>query len=83
MKYKIGQRVLILEPSEGHSNQHGCPLNIGDKGIITRYNGTQLYPYRVDFKSKGGVIYSHDYFDCELEPLVEVGEQLVFEFMKE
>ena len=83
MKYKIGQHVRILEPSAKHLRKHGRPLNIGDKGIITRYNGTTFYPYRIDFKSKGGAIYSHDYFDCELEPLIKIGEQLVFEFMRE
>ena len=83
MKYKIGTKVLIIEPSEEHSNMHGYPLNVGKIGLIIDYNTKKkgLYPYTIKFEQFGKA--QHSYFECELKPIIEIGEQLVFDFMND
>ena len=84
MKFKIGQKVRIKEwidmPKEVLANM-GTACHIGDIGIVVKRIGTHwgYITYDVKIETK-----EHDLFcfEGELELLVKVGEQLMFDFME-
>ncbi len=87
MKYKIGQKVRVIEPSKKLCDERGRPFYIGHIGLIRGFEERAgYYPIFVEFDiglSEGKKKVKHNYFEDELEPIIQIGEQLVFEFMKE
>ena len=88
MKYKIGTKVLILGLSSKHRSKYGCPPRIEQIGLIVGYadKNSGHYPYKIQFEamfSGETKKVANNYLECELEPIIKVGEQLVFDFMKE
>jgi len=81
-KYRVGSRVRIKKMSEEHYTHYGCLANIGKVGVIKKYEYERYgyYPYHVSFNNSDNLI---TYLEEELELIVEIGEQLEFDFMKE
>lgn len=87
MEFKIGQKVRIKRwndmPEDVFTNW-GLPSYIGEVGKILRK--TTSGGYAVCFSEKQyGLLGPPEafYFSQELEPLIKVGEQLLFDFIKE
>lgn len=79
MKFRIGQKVRILQPSEEHCSRYGKPMNIGVVGKIIKWDPKDEWAYTIKFNSGEEL----PYFELELESIFKVGEQLLFDFMKE
>jgi len=81
-KYKVGSRVCIKKMSDKHCNKYGGPANIGKVGTIKeyKYQTDRYYPYIISFNNSSDSI---GYLEEELELIVEIGQQLEFDFMKE
>lgn len=84
MMFKVGQKVRIkqwLDMPQGMMNKWGIANDVGCIGIIImekeNRDGYNAYDIRAE-NSK----YDNFYFEEELEPLVRIGEQLLFKFME-
>jgi len=79
MKYKVGDRVK-LAPGEvwGMQNKIGtvvafqCNSNVDVTYVMVRYKGYEAHTSQVGFPFK----------PCEIVPVAQKGEQLLFDFMK-
>ena len=72
MKFKIGQTVRLI-------NNNGFAAFIGATAVVTDITSRWLY---VAWKTKHNGQGNGGYCAREFEPAIEVGEQLVFSFMK-
>ena len=72
MKFKIGQTVRLI-------NNNGLAAFIGATAVVTDLTERWLY---VEWKTKHNGQGDGGYFARVFEPVIEVGEQLVFEFMR-
>ncbi len=73
-KFKVGDRIKV----SSHSSCRPCVT-----GVIIKVDMSNGYNYHVKFDSKlKGHMDWCPYYEMELEPLIKVGEQLEFAFMK-
>lgn len=84
-KFKIGQKVCVkewLDIPEELLVDWGIVAHIGDVGIVVKENAMVSKHNTYDVKTKSS---KSDFFcfEDELEPVIKIGEQLVFNFMEE
>lgn len=85
MKFKIGQKVRVKQwvgMPQDIMGRWGLNTHIGEVGFITQKNPYSGDDNGYDIKIKN----KKDSFFCleqELEPFIKVGEQLLFNFIKE
>ena len=79
MKFKIGDKVKIIciDTITGTRSVHA---KIGQAGIVNKLTGIIHMPYTVYFASDKCML---NFMEKEIKKDIEVGEQLVFSFMKE
>lgn len=88
MKFKIGQRVRIVGWVDMPEDVRGVfiltPAIFIGKEVIIYKSTVELgkRAYEVDFVDKGIKESGYLLFEKELEPVIRVGEQLMFEFMR-
>ena len=89
MKFKIGQKIRIkkwLDMPQCLQEKWGEPAFIGKVGEVLKENNIEsTNGYDVCFPEKKGNLKNTPpafYFPQELEPLVKIGEQLLFSFME-
>ena len=85
MKYKVGQKVRIKQwvgVPEGLYSKWGTNEHVGCVGVVVREDRTAMgyRAYNVKTKEKK---YDFFCFEEELESVIKVGEQLLFDFAKE
>lgn len=86
MKFKVGQKVCVVEwlnmPSDAKASYGINTYKVGNVGFI-RSIKKMMYgvcTYKVAFdKHLGNDLFA---FEGELESIIKIGEQLMFEFMR-
>lgn len=89
MKFRVGQKVRVKENPvrpDRISNMYIMVPFGGTEAIIQRINeGVTRHmkhtAYEVEITIEGELMYDYLFFECELESLIKVGEQLEFDFM--
>ena len=88
MKFKVGQKVCVKEWVGMSQNVVGIysmtpPPYIGRVVIIRKAQiECEEQAYEIDFVDKELRMDGYLFFEKELEPLIKVGEQLLFSFME-
>ena len=86
MKYKVGDKVIALKVGDVSSASDLHNL-IGEIGVVYAVHG-MIDSYQYDIQFSSALAPWNDNNTCgfleeELEPVVEIGQQLLFSFMEE
>jgi len=86
MKFKIGQKVRVKEwsdmPQRIQEEYSKNTCRIGNIGVVTGFFGREYNINTYDIKFEG-IKCPLFFLEPELEPLIRIGEQLMFVFMLE
>ncbi len=72
MKFKVGQTVRLI-------NNSGMSANVGATAVI--YSVSYMF-LGVNWKTNSRSQCSGEYYPDKFEPVVKIGKQLVFDFMR-
>ena len=77
-KFKVGDKVRILPSAV---NGGVGEKAVGEIGTITYYSLSDYFCVLMDYEKENGGTWA--VYPCQMEPVIKVGQQLVFDFMEE
>lgn len=78
MKFKIGDKVRILPSAVGGGVDE---IAVGKIGVITYHAPEHYFCVLMDYERERGGTWA--VYPCQMEPVIKVGQQLLFSFMSE